>query len=218
MYDMCRYEQAWNRNVTCIWCLVSVDGNWWIELVQITFVLRFHSCLRHANWRYWNTPTTWKATTNLVMVRQWIGKFNVRRSVIWCRIWNSVLIPVSLSILVSRHRFCCISLRWAHFKMKRNWRQKAFSKWRRENGAPAKWVRLPAILRPFGTVQNKWNSFLMKNRFRSIGVQVEYANWLMYDEHTKNSMIAIRITAQKTMIRNPFLDYYSSQFSKLDEL
>lgn len=55
----------------------------------------------------------------------------------------------------------------------------------------------------------------MKNRFRSIGVQVEYANWLMYDEHTKNSMIVIRITAQKTMIRNPFLDYYSSQFSKL---
>lgn len=37
MYDMCRYEQAWNRNVTCIWCLVSDDRNWWVELVQITF-------------------------------------------------------------------------------------------------------------------------------------------------------------------------------------
>lgn len=24
MYDMCRYEQAWNKNATSIWCLVSV--------------------------------------------------------------------------------------------------------------------------------------------------------------------------------------------------
>lgn len=149
------------------------------------------------------------------MVRRWIGKFNVHRSVIWYRIWNSVLIHVSPSTLVSRHRFCCISPRWAHSKMTRNWRQKVFSKWRKENGAPAKWVRLLAILRPFGTVQNKWNSFSMKNRFRLTGVQVAYANWLMYDEHTKNSMIAKLTTARKMMNRNPFLDYYSSQSSEL---
>lgn len=23
MYDMCRYEQAWQQNATCIWCMVS---------------------------------------------------------------------------------------------------------------------------------------------------------------------------------------------------
>lgn len=23
MYDMCRYEQAWNKNASCVWCLVN---------------------------------------------------------------------------------------------------------------------------------------------------------------------------------------------------
>lgn len=27
MYDMCRYEQAWNKNATCIWCLVSCHSS-----------------------------------------------------------------------------------------------------------------------------------------------------------------------------------------------
>lgn len=35
MYDMCRYEQAWNKNVTSIWCLVSV----------IQYVVRIWNCL-----------------------------------------------------------------------------------------------------------------------------------------------------------------------------
>lgn len=38
MYDMCRYSQAWNKNVTCVWCLVSVENACGIEEARRFFI------------------------------------------------------------------------------------------------------------------------------------------------------------------------------------